>query len=74
MQSYGNVPAAVNVRVTISETGCVTQAAVAATSGASDLDVAALQLAMAGSYRPGMKSGKAVAGDLTYRIKFELRE
>jgi TonB family protein len=69
-----SIEGAVNVRVSISETGCVTQAAIAATSGASNLDVAALQLAMAGSYRPGMKDGKPLAGSLTYRIKFELRE
>ncbi len=50
-----SIEGAVNVRVVISETGCVTQAAVAATSGASNLDVAALQLAMAGTYRPGLR-------------------
>jgi TonB family protein len=69
-----SIEGAVNVRVSVSETGCVTQAAVAATSGASNLDVAALQLAMAGTYRPGLKGGKPVAGDLTFRIRFELRD
>lgn len=69
-----SIEGAVNVRVSVSETGCATQAAVAATSGASNLDVAALQLAMAGTYRPGLKGGKPVAGDLTFRIRFELRD
>ncbi|MEJ0035532.1 MAG: energy transducer TonB [Gammaproteobacteria bacterium] len=67
-----DVEGAVTVRVAISETGCVTSAEVAGTSGVAELDEGALKLAMAGKYAPGAGAGdKPVAGSLTFRVKFE---
>lgn len=64
----------VTVRVEISRTGCVLSAEVTGTSGARDLDQGALDLAMAGRYVPASVAGKAKAGELTYRIRFETRK
>jgi periplasmic protein TonB len=64
----------VTVRATISDTGCVVRAEISGTSGVRDLDQGALALAMDGSYAPGSKDGKAVPGELMFRINFEMHE
>jgi TonB family protein len=67
-----DVQGAVTLRVSISETGCIQRAEVAGTSGVAELDEAALNLAMAGSYVPAAGPGdKPTAGTLMFRVKFE---
>jgi TonB family protein len=67
-----DVQGAVTLRVSISETGCIKQAEIAGTSGVSELDEGALNLAMAGRYIPAAGPGdKPVAGTLMFRVKFE---
>jgi periplasmic protein TonB len=64
----------VNLRVEISETGCLQRVELARSSGSDDLDDAAMLWAERASYTPGEKDKKAVAGSFTFRVKFELQD
>ena len=61
----------VTVKVSVSGTGCVEDAEVVTSSGAKDLDQAALALAMAGRYVPAAAGDQGVPGSLKFRIRFE---
>jgi TonB family protein len=65
---------AVQVRLWISETGCLERAEVWRSSGVADLDQAALQYAAEGvTWLPAEKDGKAVAAPATLPVRFTLR-
>ena len=68
------VQGAVTLRTSISDTGCLMRAEIAESSGDRTLDQGALELAMAGSYVPGSKDGKAIPGEMKFRVKFELQD
>jgi TonB family protein len=68
------VQGSVTLHTMISETGCLMRAEVVESSGDQALDQGALELAMAGRFVPGSKDGKAVAGEMKFRVKFELRD
>jgi len=66
------VEGAVTLRVSISGSGCIQKAEVAGTSGVAELDDAALNLAMAGTYVPAAGAGdKGTAGTMLFRVKFQ---
>jgi TonB family protein len=61
------------MRVRVSDAGCMEGADVTS-AGDADLDEAALSWAENASYLPAVKDGKAVAGSLMFRVKFEIRD
>jgi TonB family protein len=60
------------VAVHVSDTGKVEDAYVLQSNAIHDLNVAALAAVMDWEFRPGLKSGKPVAGDIVIPIKFDL--
>jgi TonB family protein len=60
------------VRVSISATGCMERAEVATSSGAEELDEAALLWAERGSFLPAEKDGKPVSGSFAFAVHFKL--
>jgi hypothetical protein len=65
---------AVVVAVKVSMTGCVKQLAVSGSSGAENLDEAALRYAETLSFLPAVNDGKPIAGHTVFRVRFALRE
>jgi TonB family protein len=68
-----SVEGPVVLRVRISETGCMQEAVLVMSSGAEDLDDAALLWAENARYIPASKDGKGVEGSFPFRVKFELQ-
>jgi len=64
----------VTVSLLVSDTGCPVRAEVDRSSGDPALDLGALELAMAGHYVPGSKDGRAVPGELRFKVKFEFKD
>jgi len=62
----------VTLEVSISPTGCMERAEVVASSGADELDEAAMLWAEYGSFLPGEVDQKPVAGKFRFKIKFEV--
>jgi|GEM_PF-2486396 len=60
------------VRVEVSAAGCMEKAEIVTSSGAEELDEAALLLAELYNYVPGVKGGKPVGGSLSFKIQFRL--
>ena len=62
------------VRVKVSATGCMERAEVTGSSGADELDEAALLLAEQYSYLPAAKDGKAISASMPFKIQFRLND
>jgi len=62
------------LRAFVDATGCPTGVAIVVRSGYPDLDWAALQLYEATTFAAGTEDGVAVAGNVTFKVRFKLNE
>jgi TonB family protein len=65
---------AVIIAVKVSETGCAERMAVAVSSGTDSFDDAAIRYAETLKYLPAAQGNTPTAGQLMFRVKFELRD
>lgn len=66
--------AAVLVSVKVSKTGCAEQLAIASSSGTETIDDAALRYVEAVKFLPAAQGNTPAAGQMTFRVKFQLRD
>ncbi len=64
---------AVVLRTRVDRAGCGKQVAVVVHSGVASLDAAALRWFESAQFAPAMSGGQIVEGELTFKVKFELR-
>lgn len=69
-----DIEASVILQVSISETGCMEFAQVIETSGAEELDEAALLWAERAKFVPAEKDQKPAAGTMPFRFTYQIRE
>jgi protein TonB len=66
--------AAVLVSVKVSENGCAEQLAIAGSSGTETIDDAAIRYAEALKFLPAAQGNTPTAGQMTFRVKFQLMD
>ncbi|HTU65816.1 MAG TPA: TonB family protein [Steroidobacteraceae bacterium] len=64
---------AIVVRARVAADGCAKSLGVVVSSGYPALDAAAIAVAEAGRYLAAVENGKAVASDLTFKVRFDLK-
>jgi TonB family protein len=69
-----NVQGPVTLKAQITEFGCMESAEVSVSSGDETLDDAGLQWGERAKFLPAVKDGKAMAGTLSFRVNFELKD
>jgi TonB family protein len=62
------------LRTHISDTGCAVDVAIVVYSGYPELDAAALRWFETGRFLPQQLDGKAVKKELTFKVRFKLRD
>jgi TonB family protein len=62
------------VHLSVSETGCMERAEIETSSGADELDEAALTFAERARFVPAEKNGKASAGEFSFAVQFRLEQ